>query len=157
MHAGEGAHDLIGVLIQTLGHLEGLGDVIAVSYTHLDVYKRQGTDSATRSPKALLAKTKALNEEGLTAYCLTGAYDIPSPTVTGSLKDDVTYLSEVLGVKVALSDHRGGHPTLEQFIHMACQVRLGALTAGKPGVVHIHMGSGKRGLGLVYDLSLIHI
>ncbi len=28
MHAGEGAHDLIGVLIQTLGHLEGLGDVI---------------------------------------------------------------------------------------------------------------------------------
>lgn len=49
-----------------------------------------GTDSATRSPKALLAKTKALNEEGLTAYCLTGAYDIPSPTVTGSLKDDVT-------------------------------------------------------------------
>ena len=111
-----------------------------------------GTDSATRSPKALLAKTKALNEEGLTAYCLTGAYDIPSPTVTGSLKDDVTYLSEVLGVKVALSDHRGGHPTLEQFIHMACQVRLGALTAGKPGVVHIHMGSGKRGLGLVYDL-----
>jgi beta-aspartyl-dipeptidase (metallo-type) len=53
---------------------------------------------------------------------------------------------------VALSDHRGGHPTLEQFIHMACQVRLGALTAGKPGVVHIHMGSGKRGLGLVYDL-----
>ena len=26
-----------------------------------------GTDSATRSPKALLAKTKALNEEGLTA------------------------------------------------------------------------------------------
>lgn len=100
-----------------------------------------GTDSATRSPKALLAKTKALNEEGLTAYCLTGAYDIPSPTVTGSLKDDVTYLSEVLGVKVALSDHRGGHPTLEQFIHMACQVRLGALTAGKPGVVHIHMAA----------------
>ena len=41
-----------------------------------------GTDSATRSPKALLAKTKALNEEGLTAYCLTGAYDVPSPTVT---------------------------------------------------------------------------
>ena len=32
-----------------------------------------GTDSATRSPKSLLAKTKALNEEGITAYCLTGA------------------------------------------------------------------------------------
>ena len=97
-----------------------------------------GTDSATRSPKSLLAKTKA--------------YDVPSPTVTGSLKDDVAFISEILGVKVALSDHRSGHPSLEQLIHMASQVRLGALTAGKPGVVHIHMGAGKRGLGLVYDL-----
>ena len=111
-----------------------------------------GTDSATRSPKSLLAKTKALNEEGITAYCLTGAYDVPSPTVTGSLKDDVAFISEILGVKVALSDHRSGHPSLEQLIHMASQVRLGALTAGKPGVVHIHMGAGKRGLGPVYDL-----
>ena len=110
-----------------------------------------GTDSATRSVKNLLAKTKALNEEGITAYCLTGAYDVPSPTLTGSLKDDVAFLSECLGVKVALSDHRGGQPTVEDLIHMAAQVRLGALTAGKPGVVHIHLGVGKRGLGLVYD------
>ena len=111
-----------------------------------------GTDSATRSPRNLLAKTKALNEEGITAYCLTGAYDVPSPTVTGSLKDDVAFISEILGVKVALSDHRCGHPSLEQLIHLASQVRLGALTGGKPGVVHIHMGAGKRGLGPVYDV-----
>ncbi len=33
-----------------------------------------GTDSRTRGMRELLAKTKALNEEGLTAYCLTGSY-----------------------------------------------------------------------------------
>lgn len=110
-----------------------------------------GTDSATRSVRNLLAKTKALNEEGITAYCLTGAYDVPSPTLTGSLKDDVAFLSECIGVKVALSDHRGGQPTVESLIHMAAQVRLGALTAGKAGVVHIHLGTGKRGLDLVYE------
>ena len=111
-----------------------------------------GTDSATRSPKNLLARTKALNEEGITAYCLTGAYDVPSPTVTAPSRTTWPLFSEILGVKVALSDHRSGHPSLEQLIHMASQVRLGALTAGKPGVVHIHMGSGKRGLEPVYDL-----
>ena len=36
-----------------------------------------GTDSRTRNVQNLLAKTKALNEEGITAYCLTGAYEIP--------------------------------------------------------------------------------
>ena len=45
-------------------------------------------NNVTRFKELDSAKTKALNEEGLTAYCLTGAYDIPSPTVTGSLKDE---------------------------------------------------------------------
>lgn len=37
-----------------------------------------GTDSITRSVENLVAKTKALRSEGLTAYCLTGAYEYPS-------------------------------------------------------------------------------
>ena len=32
-----------------------------------------GTDSVTRHPESLLAKTRALNEEGITAWMLTGA------------------------------------------------------------------------------------
>ena len=42
-----------------------------------------GTDSVTRHPESLLAKTRALNEEGITAWMLTGAYHVPSPTITG--------------------------------------------------------------------------
>ena len=57
-----------------------------------------GTDSATRSPKALLAKTKALNEEGLTAYCLTGAYDIPSLSLIHIFAyGNETLLQELMG------------------------------------------------------------
>ncbi len=111
-----------------------------------------GTDSVTRSVKSLLAKVKSLREEGLTAYCLTGAYDLPSPTVTGSVKDDITYISEILGVKVAVSDHRCAQPTKEELIRLAAHVRLAALTAGKPGVVHMHTGTGKNGLGMIFDI-----
>ncbi len=33
-----------------------------------------GTDSISRHPESLLAKTRALNEEGISAWMLTGAY-----------------------------------------------------------------------------------
>ena len=111
-----------------------------------------GTDSATRSVQSLVAKTKSLKEEGLTAFCLTGAYDLPSPTITGSVKDDIVYISEILGVKVALSDHRCAQPTQEELTRLAAHVRVAALTAGKPGVVHIHTGVGRRGLGMIFDI-----
>lgn len=57
-----------------------------------------GTDSVARSPMALLAKVKALTEDGLSCYMWTGAYAVPPPTVTGSLKLDIMAIEEVLGV-----------------------------------------------------------
>ena len=57
-----------------------------------------GTDSISRNVESLLAKVKALNEEGLTAYCYTGSYDYPSPTVTGSVGRDIALIDEVIGV-----------------------------------------------------------
>lgn len=126
------------------------GDLLSCGVT--TVVGVLGTDSVTRSVQSLVAKTKALKEEGLTAYCLTGAYDLPSPTVTGSVKDDIAYISEVLGVKVALSDHRCAQPTEEELTRLTAHVRLAALTAGKPGVVHIHTGRGKGGLSMLFDI-----
>lgn len=45
-----------------------------------------GTDSTTKTIENLIAKTKALNCEGITAYCLTGGYEFPSPTLTGRIQ-----------------------------------------------------------------------
>ena len=42
-----------------------------------------GTDGITRSVENLVAKAKALNDEGITAYTLTSAYVYPPTTLTG--------------------------------------------------------------------------
>ena len=111
-----------------------------------------GTDSRSRSVQNLLAKTKALNEEGITAYCLTGAYALPSPTITGNVGDDIAFIQEVIGVKVAISDHRSMAPTKEELTKLAAEARLAGMVSGKPGVVHMHTGVGKEGLRTVLEI-----
>ena len=111
-----------------------------------------GTDSLTRSVASLLAKIRALQEEGFSAWCLTGAYNVESPTLTGSVSQDICFLPEVLGVKVAISDHRCSQAGWQELARLASQVRFGALTAGKAGVVHLHVGTGKCGLQPIFDI-----
>lgn len=108
-----------------------------------------GTDSMTRSVENLVAKIKALNEDGITAYCLTGAYEYPSPTLTGSVKKDVTFIQECIGVKIAISDHRNSCITTQELARLAADVRQASLFSGKVGVVHMHTGKGKAGLSQV--------
>lgn len=109
-----------------------------------------GTDSRTRSVRNVVAKAKALNEEGVTAYCLTGAYEYPSPTLTGSVTDDIVFIKEVIGVKIAISDHRSSNINADELARLATQARLAGLESGKVGEVHMHMGSGKKGLSDVF-------
>lgn len=108
-----------------------------------------GTDSMTRSVENLVAKTKALNEDGITAYCLTGAYEFPSPTLSGSVKKDVTFIQECIGVKIAISDHRNSCITTQELARLAADVRQASLFSGKVGIVHMHTGRGKAGLSQV--------
>ena len=111
-----------------------------------------GTDSFTRSIENLLAKTKALKSEGLSAYCLTGAYDYPSPTLLGNVGKDIAFIEEIIGVKLALSDHRESFITKEELKRLAGVVRKGALIAKKPGIIAIHIGDDERGLQLIFDI-----
>ncbi len=110
-----------------------------------------GTDSITRNVQSLLAKVKALKEQGMSAYCLTGAYTIDSPTITGSVKEDICFIQEILGVKLAINDHRSSMPTVQELVRLAADVRLASLTAKKPGVVHMHTGKGKNGFKIIFD------
>jgi len=45
-----------------------------------------GTDNVSRSAEALLAKTKGLRLEGVSAYMYTGSFHLPPATITGSVK-----------------------------------------------------------------------
>ncbi len=111
-----------------------------------------GTDAITRHPESLLAKTRALNHEGLTAYMLTGAYAVPSPSITGSIERDIAFIDPVIGVKAAISDHRSSAPTIEALARLASAARVGGLLGGKAGISVFHMGSGPQMLTPLYRL-----
>lgn len=111
-----------------------------------------GTDGVTRSVEGLVAKTKALNNEGITAFCLTSAYQYPPTTLTGSVMRDIVYIQEVLGCKLAISDHRGSHPTREEIIRLVSDIRMAGLLAGKPGVLHIHTGAAPEGIEPIMEI-----
>ncbi len=106
----------------------------------------------SRHPESLLAKTRALNEEGISAWMLTGAYHVPSRTITGSVEKDVAIIDRVIGVKCAISDHRSAAPDVYHLANMAAESRVGGLLGGKPGVTVFHMGDSKKALQPVYDL-----
>ena len=101
-----------------------------------------GTDGVTRSVENLVAKARALTEEGITAYCLTGAYGMPSPTITGSVEKDIMMVPPIIGTKIAVSDHRSSNPQGEELIAIGSATRRGGMLANVAGLVTMHMGSG---------------
>lgn len=111
-----------------------------------------GTDGTTRSVANLVAKTKALREFGLSAYCLTGNYNYPSPTLTGSVMNDIVFVEEIIGVKIAISDHRSSNMTKESLTKLASDARVAGMLSGKPGIVHLHTGTGKAELDMLFDI-----
>ena len=109
-----------------------------------------GTDDTTRTTRDLVASAYALREQGLGAWCYTGGYHVPLTTLTGSARDDMVFLDPVLGVgEVAISDHRGSQPTLDELLRIASDAHVAGLITGKAGIVHLHLGDGERGLDLV--------
>lgn len=109
-----------------------------------------GTDGVTRSVENLVAKARALTEEGITAYALTSFYGYPPVTITGSVEKDIMMISPIIGVKVSASDHRSSNITGEELIRLATSARRAGLLSCTPGLVVIHMGDGKKGLEPIF-------
>ncbi|MBE3094462.1 MAG: beta-aspartyl-peptidase [Actinobacteria bacterium] len=111
-----------------------------------------GTDGFARSLRALLMKARGLENEGISTWIYTGAYQYPSPTITENILSDLMLIDKVIGVKIALSDHRSSHPTVEELKKVTSKARVGGMLAGKAGVVHIHMGSEEIGLNPLFEI-----
>ncbi|WP_341357287.1 beta-aspartyl-peptidase [Rossellomorea sp. y25] len=111
-----------------------------------------GTNDLARNSKSLLAKAKSLKEEGMNAYILTGGYGYPPTTITGEVRDDILFIDEVLGLKLAIEDHRSSYVTTEELKRMAAHVRVASMLAKKPGFVHLHMGDGKGLYESIYQI-----
>ncbi len=110
-----------------------------------------GTDGITRDVETLLAHAKALQEEGVTTYICTGHYGYPSATITGDVQKDIAFIQEVLGLKLAISDHRAPNVSLQDLIRMGSDTRVAGMISGKPGFVALHMGDDAAGLMPVFD------
>ena len=109
-----------------------------------------GTDGIGRDMCALVAKTKGLNEQGMSAYCYTGSYQIPVRTLTDSIVKDIMMIREIVGTgEIAISDHRSSQPTFEEFVRVVADTRLGGVLSGKAGIVNVHLGDSPRCLDLI--------
>ena len=112
-----------------------------------------GTDDVSRHPEALLAKANQLEEEGVSAYIYTGSYQLPLSTITGSVRKDIALIPKVIGVgEIAVSDHRSSQPTFEELARVAAEARVGGMIGGKAGLVHFHVGGGRRMLDPLFRL-----
>lgn len=106
-----------------------------------------GFDSVSRSIAGLLAKARGLEAEGITTYIYTGSYGSPTETLTGRVLQDIVLLDKVLGVgEIAISDYRSFHPTLPDLRVLASEAHAGGMLGGKAGILHLHVGDGKKGL-----------
>jgi beta-aspartyl-dipeptidase (metallo-type) len=111
-----------------------------------------GTDDTTRDTASLLATTRGLTAEGLTAYCLTGGYHLPPVTLTGDVRGDIVNIDRIIGVgEVAISDHRSSQPTLRELLRIAADAHVAGMMSGKAGILHLHLGDGPRGLEMVRE------
>jgi beta-aspartyl-dipeptidase (metallo-type) len=99
-----------------------------------------GTDSMSRSIENLLAKVRGLKEEGASGWMWTSNYSYPVTTITGSVKTEMFAIPEVLGVKIALGDHRCSFPSMEQVRAIVADIRVAGMLTGKTGFLHVHLG-----------------
>ncbi len=112
-----------------------------------------GTDGFARSPIDVLMKVKALRAEGVSAWMMTGAYQLPTPTITGDVAKDIIYFEEIIGAgEIALSDHRSSNPSSEELAKFAAHVRIAGLLGGCAGIINFHMGDAKNPFKPIYDL-----
>lgn len=112
-----------------------------------------GTDGTTRHMASLLAKARGLEAEGLSTYIYTGAYEVPTRTITDNVRNDIILIDKVLGCgEIAISDHRSAQPSKEDIAKLAAEARVGGILSGKAGVLHLHVGDGRHKLGMLFEI-----
>ncbi|MGG1679608.1 beta-aspartyl-peptidase [Neobacillus sp. NRS-1170] len=113
-----------------------------------------GTDGTTRKMESLLAKARALEEEGVSCFIHTGSYQVPVKTLTETIEDDIILIDKIIGVgEIAISDHRSSEPTFEELAKVAAAARNGGILSGKAGIIEIHVGDGEGKLSLLHEIA----
>lgn len=112
-----------------------------------------GTDGITRSMEALLAKARALEEEGISTFIYSGSYRVPLTTLTGDIMKDLLVVDKVIGLgEIAISDHRSSNPKYDEIAKLSADARVGAILSSKAGIINLHLGDSKETLRLIEEV-----
>jgi beta-aspartyl-dipeptidase (metallo-type) len=115
-----------------------------------------GTDTTTKTLPALLAKVKALRDEGLNTRMWTGGYDARSllgSERNASVRDDIVLIDEIVGAgEIAIADRRGAHFDARTLARLASDCYVAGTLTGKAGVLHLHTGELPERLTILRDL-----
>jgi beta-aspartyl-dipeptidase (metallo-type) len=112
-----------------------------------------GADSLSRTIQALLGRAAALEAEGISAYCYTGGWRVPVPTLTGDPQADVAFIDRVVGIKVSISEALAPACSLEDLCRLAHAAWTGGRLAGKNAVLHAHIGDHPEGLAPLQEVQ----
>ncbi len=74
------------------------------------------------------------------------------PTITGAVDKDVALVAPCIGVKTAISDHRGSQLDAYSLREIAAKARVGGMLSGKPGLLYVHVGDAVTGLEPLRDV-----
>lgn len=104
-----------------------------------------GTDTLSKNLVNLLAKVRALDEEGMSAFMYSGGNVHPLPTITGSIRTDIWLIDKVIGAgEVTVSDLGTSGESMMSPSYLA-RIAVDALEAGratrKAGIVCLHVGN----------------
>ncbi|VXB05646.1 Isoaspartyl dipeptidase [Flavobacterium sp. 9AF] len=111
-----------------------------------------GTDGTARNIRTLYGKTKALEQEGISAYMFSGYYGVDSVTITDSIQADMICIDKVLGCKIAISDIRSSYPTAKELLRKLRDVRVGGSIGNKKGILHVHLGNLDSKMDILFEL-----
>lgn len=112
-----------------------------------------GVDTTMKTMPGLLAKAKALKEEGLNAFVWSGGYNVPPTTIAKSIRDDIMFIEEIIGAgEIALADERSTEPDFHELAHLVHDAYVGGMLSRKAGRTHFHIGEKPKRLQLLREL-----
>src|SRR5437868_5968139 len=112
-----------------------------------------GVDTTMKTLPGLLARVKALKEEGLNTYLWTGGYNVPPTTMLADVRQDMMFIDEVIGAgEIAISDERSLAPSSQDLARVIFDAHVGGILTGKAGITHFHVGDSDQRLSPILKL-----
>ena len=111
-----------------------------------------GVEMEARGLLLLLRKVHELTRAGLTALMYTGSFRLPAPCMLTSVRADVAFIDQVMGVKTAVSERFYPNQDAAALMQLAGEMLQARAMTGKAAVLHCHMGGMAEGMAPLFEL-----